>query len=269
MLREGSGEPLVLFHGILCSERVWGNVIPHLRDRFEVIVPNALGHRGGPEPSSRPVSIEDVIDTAEAQLSGLGLQRAHLAGNSMGAWIALELARRGHASSVCALAPAGFWDESWEAERERTFAILHAAIRGARRGQRIAPALAGSARLRHWALRDACLYGERLSPAEFLAVGEDTVACRVGEELMVHGHSLAPMRAPCPVTIAWSAADRLFPLEVYEERGRTLIDGARFLVLEDVGHIPMYDDPRLVAETIRAATQRSAAAPASASSPDS
>jgi len=57
------------------------------------------------------------------------------------------------------------------------------------------------------------------------------------------------------VTIAWAAEDRLFPLAVYEERARGLVSGADFRVLEGVGHVPMYDDPELVADTIRAATR--------------
>jgi pimeloyl-ACP methyl ester carboxylesterase len=252
MLREGSGEPLVLFHGILCSERVWRNVVPLLRDDFEVIVPNALGHRGGPPPASRPAVIDDVIDAAEQQLDELGIERAHLAGNSLGGWMSLELARRGRAKSVCALSPAGFWDEAWEAERMRTFAVLRRAMRDVRRGRRIAPVLGRSRRFRRWAMQNACLHGDRVNREEFLDAGEDTLECLIGEEMLVAGYSLAPMEAPCPVTIAWSAGDRLFPLEVYEERGRTLVGGAEFRVLDDVGHVPMYDDPALVAETIRA-----------------
>lgn len=269
MLREGSGEPLVLFHGILCSERVWRGVVPLLRDDFEVIVPNALGHRGGPGPGERPVTIEHVIDDAERRLDELGLERAHLAGNSMGGWMALELARRGRAKSVCALSPAGFWEEDWEEERERTFRVLRGAMRDVRRGRRIAPLFSRSRRFRRWAMKKVCLHGDRVTRAEFLDAGEDTLECIVGEEMLVAGFSLAPMEAPCPVTIAWSEGDRLFPLAAYEERGRELIGGAEFLVLEDVGHIPMYDDAQLVADTIRAAARRPSSVSASVSSPRS
>jgi pimeloyl-ACP methyl ester carboxylesterase len=269
MLREGSGEPLVLFHGILCSERVWSGVVPLLRDDFEVIVPNAIGHRGGPEPTSRPATIDALVDAAEGQLDELGIRQAHLAGNSLGGWMALELARRGRARSVCALSPAGFWDEAWEAERERTFTVLRAAMRDVRRGRRIAPTLARSRRFRRWAMREACLHGDRMTREAFLGAGEDTLECIIGEELLVAGYSLGAMEAPCPVTIAWSAGDRLFPLNVYEERGRTLIGESEFLVLDDVGHIPMYDDPQLVADTIRATAARASASGAALSSRDS
>ena len=59
---------------------------------------------------------DDVVPTpaalaaaVSATLDALGVQRPHVAGNSLGAWVALELARAGGARSVTAIAPAGFW----------------------------------------------------------------------------------------------------------------------------------------------------------------
>ena len=254
MLREGSGEPLVLFHGILSSERVWRHVVPLLAEDHDVIVPTALGHSGGPRPAKRPTSIDHVIDTAEDQLDDLGLEKAHLAGNSMGGWIALELARRGRAKSVCALSPAGFWEEGW-AERDRAFRVLTTARREARRGRRLVGTLSRSARFRRWAMRDAAVHGDRVSRKDFLAVSDDAVACDVAEEMMVAGHSLPTFDAPCPVTLAWAGEDRIFPIDAYRERAEALIPGARLIVLDGLGHVPMHDDPQLIADTILDTTQ--------------
>ena len=51
----------------------------------------------------------DMVDAAEHYLDQRGLDRPHVVGNSMGGYIAIELARRGRAATVCALSPAGFW----------------------------------------------------------------------------------------------------------------------------------------------------------------
>lgn len=110
LLRQGQGQPLVLLHGVICAERIWSNVLPRLVAHHDVIVPTALGHHGGPPATTRPVSIEHIVDDMERQLDRLGLGKVHLAGNSMSAWIAIELARRGRALTVCALSPAGAWD---------------------------------------------------------------------------------------------------------------------------------------------------------------
>lgn len=43
MLREGTGEPLVLLHGIVGSEAVWREVVPLLAPDFDTIAPNEIG----------------------------------------------------------------------------------------------------------------------------------------------------------------------------------------------------------------------------------
>ncbi len=255
MLREGSGEPLVLLHGILCSEGVWRHVVPLLAADHDVIALTAEGHRSGPAPVRSPATIETLTDAAERQLDELGLDRVHLAGNSLGGWMALELARRGRAKSVCALSPAGFWDDDW-AERDRVFKLLLGSVRDTRRGRRMLGALARSPRFRRWALRDVAVHGERVTREDLLCNADDVIGCAVAEELIVPGHRLMPLEPPCPVTLAWAAADVLFPVEAYRERAGEVVPGARFLVLEDVGHIPMLDEPQLVAETIRASAER-------------
>ena len=105
----GSGKPaLVLLHPFLLSGNVWQDVVPLLSSYHQVFTPTLLGHRGGPPVQRRPVTIWDVIDAAEEYLNEHGLQRPHLVGNSAGGFVALELARRGRAATVCALSPAGF-----------------------------------------------------------------------------------------------------------------------------------------------------------------
>ncbi len=101
--------PLVLLHPILLSGKVWQDVAPLLSDYHRVFTPTLLGHSGGPQVQRRPATIWDVIDAAEGYLDENDLQRPHLAGNSLGGFVAIELARRGRASTVCALSPAGFW----------------------------------------------------------------------------------------------------------------------------------------------------------------
>ena len=59
-----------------------------------------------PEAEHTPAAMGRAI---VAYLSGLGVERPHLAGNSLGAWVALEIAADGAARSVCAISPAGLW----------------------------------------------------------------------------------------------------------------------------------------------------------------
>jgi pimeloyl-ACP methyl ester carboxylesterase len=254
MTRQGEGPPLVLLHGILGSGRIWHRVVPFLVSRHETIVPTALGHRGGPRATVRPARIEHVVDDAERLLDGMGLATVHLAGNSMGGWVALELARRGRARSVCAFSPAGCWQVSANHD-SRAVSALRGTMRRARLGRGLLPVVARSARFRRWAMRLNASHGDRIAASEFVELGRDLLGCTIADDLFGSQEALARLEAnPCPITLAWSERDRIFPVSEYAERAQALVPTARFLVLEDVGHVPMLDAPELVANTVLKST---------------
>src|ERR1700737_1746474 len=108
--REGTGPPLLLLHGIGAIWRAWSPVLPYLEPYHEVIVPTLHGHAGGPALDSEVVpAVEALVDGIEAELDRMGLEKVHIAGNSLGGWIGIELARRGRAQSLVLLSPAGAW----------------------------------------------------------------------------------------------------------------------------------------------------------------
>jgi len=260
-IREGSGEPLVLLHGITSSAHIWRDVIPLLAPSFDTIATTALAHRGGAPVARQPVLMRDVIDDAERQLDELGLDRPHLAGNSMGGWAAIELARRGRARSVCALSPAGMW-EPGSAEMHRVYAVLEEAARDARRSRRVMPLLARSARVRRQASRLVSIDGARIPAADMLTRIDEMLACEITPERSEANEALESLDpVPCPVTVAWAEADRLFPPPRYLPQARRLLPGADLLVLGGVGHVPMGDDPGLVARLIGAVAEGKASPP--------
>lgn len=247
----------MLFHGILCADRVWRHVVPPLAAHYDVIAPTELGHLGGKACGAQPVSFEEVVDDAERTLDELGLDGAHLAGNSLGGWIALELARRGRAKTVCALSPAGAWDRDWD-DMKRIHAALRMAFRNTRRSRRLLPLLAYSTRFRRWSLREVAVHGDRVGRADYLDFADDTIGCSILEDIIEDSAEadLAPLDpSPCPITLAWSGEDRILPINLYGSRARQMIPGARFVVLDGIGHVPMYDDPKLVADTIMEAAR--------------
>ncbi len=213
-----------------------------------------FGH-GGRVPDKRPTVFEDWVDDSERLLDELGLDRPHLAGSSSGGWVALELARRGRAETVCALSPAGAWDRDWD-DRNRLKEALSTAMRDTRRSRRLLPLLAYSGWLRRWVMSDVAVHGDRMSRADFVDSADNVLGCSILEDTFEDTAQLAPLDPlPCPITLAWSREDRLFPIDVYGARAQQMIPGARFVVLDDVGHVPFLDDPQLVADTILAATK--------------
>jgi pimeloyl-ACP methyl ester carboxylesterase len=250
VIRAGSGEPLVLLHGIGCAEGIWNSVVPLVAPFHDTIAMTATGHRGGPAAVTRPARVEHLVDNLERRLDALRVSTAHLAGNSMGGWMALELARRGRARTVCALSPAGTWEAGSESHR-RSRDKLRRAERDTRRARPLMPLLLRSAAMRRFALRTSAVHGERVSRGELIALGDDLVGCAVLQELLDSPEQLQPLDPlACPVTIAWSRGDRVLPLAINGERAQQLFPAARFVALDDVGHVPMFDDPALVAETI-------------------
>ncbi|WP_156971270.1 alpha/beta fold hydrolase [Knoellia sinensis] len=108
--RTGTGEPVVLIHGIGHSGRVWETVPELLKDDYDVIAIDLPGHGASPKPGSgHGWSLADQCAQIEEFFDELGLDQPHVIGNSLGGAIALELGARGSVRSVTALAPAGFW----------------------------------------------------------------------------------------------------------------------------------------------------------------
>jgi pimeloyl-ACP methyl ester carboxylesterase len=249
VLRLGSGEPLVLLHGVMGSERMWKDVAPLLAADHDVIAFTALGHAGGPPAFRRPGDYRDVLDTAERQMDELSLDRAHLVGNSMGGWIALDLARRGRALSVYAISPAGMWSPG-AASRSR--ARLRQGLRMGRLTRPALPVLYRSPRVRRFALRNIAADGANVPRDRALELTDDMLGCVIAEDMLATQEWFAPLDpAPCPITIAWCQLDRIFPESEFGARAKERVPGARYVVLDDVGHVPMLDDPGLLAAVIR------------------
>ena len=249
--REGQGTPVVLLHGITMSWRVWRPVLPYLVARHDVFAPTLAGHRGGPglRPDAKP-GVTAIVDVLCDQLDEAGIDTAHLVGNSLGGWVALELARRGRARSVLGISPAG----TWRARRD-----LLRLLWMFRAGHTMlgSPRLSWMARhtmTRRLALSQMIARPERVPEADVTGLFEDFTDCALFAALVdgtARLHRLVELDvALCPVTIAWGQKDRLIPYHRYGRPMRDVVRGAEFITLPGVGHVPMYDDPRLVARTI-------------------
>jgi pimeloyl-ACP methyl ester carboxylesterase len=255
----GAGEPVVLLHGVMGSERIWQDVAPLLGSDYDVIALTALGHSGGPLPAERPARYSEVVDGAERQLDELSLDRAHLVGNSLGGWMALDLARRGRALSVCAISPAGMWPPLGGASGPRA-KRLRTGLRRGRLARPALPVLFRSRLVRQYALSNIAVNGAAVSPARALQLTDDMLGCQIAEDLLATEEHFAPLDpAPCPITIAWCQFDRLFPEGEFGARAKERLPGARYVLLKNVGHVPMVDDPQLVVGVIRESLAAAAA----------
>ena len=106
--RGGAGSPLVCLHGFTDTWRSWDLILPRLERDHDVLAPTLPGHAGGP-PLDGEVTDALIPDAIERAMDEAGFETAHIVGNSLGGFVALQLAARGRADSVVALAPAGGW----------------------------------------------------------------------------------------------------------------------------------------------------------------
>lgn len=229
--RGGSGPPLVLLHGLFMTWRAWQPVLPGLERHHEVVALTLAGHRGGPPYPSARTGIGPIADAVEARLDELGWERSHLVGNSLGGWLALELAARGRASSVVAFSPAGTWTDR---------SSYHLLLRKLR-------LIAAVARLPGAA---------RTSP-----LVADAQACTALGPLvraMEENGPLTPFDVPAdvPVRIAWPVHDRVISWRRHGVVFRDLVPAAELVPMTGVGHVPMGDDPSLVTRLVLEVTAR-------------
>ncbi|MFC5142769.1 alpha/beta fold hydrolase [Actinomycetospora rhizophila] len=250
-----SGEPLVLLHGASMSARAWDPVRSALEAHHEVLVPTMAGHRGGSSwPDGEPVGVAGIVDDVETLMDDAGMPTAHLVGNSLGGWVALELARRGRARTVVALSPAGGWGSAWDLRRLVWSFRLGSALAGSE-------TLRAAARrpwVRRVLLSRVLERGDRVPTADVGELFDDLAGCVILHELLdgaaEHG-GVAPFPdLPCPVRVAWSGRDRLIPWRRHGVALRERLPGAEFVRLPRVGHVPMWDDPDLVVDTVLGVT---------------
>ena len=248
--RSGAGPPLVLMHGIGHHWQGWLPVIDRLTPQREVIAPDLPGFGASPMPPPGTVpGIGALADLVSGFLDDLGLERPHVAGNSMGGWLALELAKRGRVASATALSPAGFHN-SVEAVYQR--ATLWTMSRSARLLAPRAEKIVSRPRLRTLAFsqivaRPQVVPREEMGPAiRALAYAPwfDEMLTALAAERFGGGE-----RISVPTTIAWGGRDRLL-LPHQARRAARAVPRARMRTLHGCGHVPMSDDPEQVAQVL-------------------
>lgn len=252
-LADGAIGPFVLIHGFSASPVIWSSVRQALSSHGAVIAVTLDGHAGGLPIASKAVSVSALADGVERDMDAAGIPGAVLVGNSLGGWLALELARRGRAKAVVALAPGGAWEFGSEEDRELQAHL----IRNSKTVRRLLPALLvanRSSRLRRAMFAEMAVHGDRV-PREIAdtmlrASGTFTMGDALVASMFAPGNDLDAGGIDCPVLIGWGAEDKLTPAGVFGRRMRARLPRARWRELPDAGHIPMLDVPDAVASLI-------------------
>lgn len=260
--RAGSGEPVVLIHGIGHRRQAWRPVFDRLAETHDVIALDLSGFgESAPYPAGERYDMDNACRDLADNFAAWGIEKPHVVGNSLGGAISLELAARDLVSSATVLSPAGFFghvDRVWALSALLTmWGAAHAPDAMLRTLSR-----SGSARnaigyllYAHPGRHDAeATYGDALAMKRARAF---IPTLRAGVTYKLDTTSIS-----VPVTVAWGTLDRILPYRQAATAERRL-PHARHVALPGCGHVPMSDDPALIAavveETISRARARRAA----------
>jgi abhydrolase domain-containing protein 6 len=237
---------VVLLHGYSADRVVWVRFARHLLRDHRVVVPELAGHGASGFTSGAGHSAPEQAARVAALLDGLGIDEAHVAGNSMGGFVAATLAVE-HPHRVRSLLLS---DAVGVASPEPSEAEL--LIREGRN-----PFLLGS-------VADfPAFYAMTMARPPFLpgflrtAVAHDYVARREQlAEIFTDFHGVDTLderlhEVSAPTLVMWGEQDRL----VHPSTARVWaqgVDGARTVTYPDLGHMPMLEAPARTAADYRA-----------------
>jgi pimeloyl-ACP methyl ester carboxylesterase len=250
----GSGPPLVLLHGTGSHRGMWDPVVGTLARERRVIALDIPGFAGSATESAEPTPA-GFTTYLERWFAEQGLGRPHVAGNSMGGGLALELARRHAVASATALSPVGFWTPRELAFAQRSLRASRAIVKRLRPAT---PALTRTAAGR--VAMFSQIYGRpwRMSPTDAMAAVDAFLDAPAFEPaLEAFGHyrfGAGDELRGVPVTVAWGTRDALL-IPRQAARARRLLPWAQHVALRGCGHVPCHDDPEAVAAVLLAGSR--------------
>jgi pimeloyl-ACP methyl ester carboxylesterase len=237
-----------------------GSGTPLLCERaHDVRPPTLAGHAGGPRLDGA-FSAATLPDALERALDEAGIATAHIAGNSLGGFLALQLAARGRAESVVALAPAGGWAATGDSFTE-TAAYFRESLAQAEAAAPFADEIVSTPEGRRQATQSFATSYEHI-PAELIAhMLRGVAGCHGALPMLDYalraGYELDAERITCPVRIVWGTGDQLLPYPSAAVRFREeWLPQADWVELDGVGHCPQLDVPLETAQLILGFTAR-------------
>jgi pimeloyl-ACP methyl ester carboxylesterase len=258
--RAGAGEPVLLLHPLMLSHHSWRPVVDRLSRGYDVLALTLPGHYGGPPLPWQRASLETLVAHVEKQMDEAGWSTAHLVGNSLGGWIALELARRGRARSVTAIAPGG--GHAAFAVRDLALGAAFAGVATVRRGLRAVNLLPERIPLPGaFALRALAPDPTVIAASDVRHIVRASLGATHPLQVMLAYARARPARGleqiQVPVHLVFGEHDVVIPTATHAPYFTSRLAGAEVSVLEEHGHCPQLTDPDLVADLVKQTIARS------------
>ena len=236
--RRGRGEPLVLIHGYPLDRTTWNEVASLLEPDFDLIIPDLRG-MGQSDAGDKTYTVADLASDIAGLLDHLKIQKAFVAGHSMGGYVALAFARaypnrvRGLgmiSSQVLADPPerkAGRYQTAKDVEEKGISVVVDS----------MTTKLSADEHIQSF-VREVM---QRQKPAGVIG-SLKAIAERDDSSDLFKSFKF-------PVVIVHGDADALIPIE----RGREMkaaLPSAHYAELRDAGHMPMMENPKAIVNAL-------------------
>lgn len=244
---------MVCLHGLTDTWRSWELVLPALERQHDVLAVTLAGHAGGP-PLNGDTRDGELADAVEQAMDEAGFETAYIVGNSLGGYVSFQLAARGRARAVVALAPGGGWAQEDDSFRETLgyFKEMQELVQAAAPH---ADAIVSTPEGRRRSSMSTTTNFEHI-PADLLAHQIRGAAACTGLSALVdlaerEGWTVDAERVTCPVRVVWGTADKILFWPAAAARYREeWFPNADWVVLDDIGHLPQLDVPAVTADLI-------------------
>jgi abhydrolase domain-containing protein 6 len=230
---------LVMIHGFGANKDNWVRMAGYLKDDYHLVMFDLPGHGDSSKPLSRRYDLDDQVTNVDAILGKLGIPGAVFLGNSMGGAIAALYAAR-HPEKVQGLvlfSPAGIYEvesELGKALREGRNPLI---ARNSEEFESLIQFAMEKPPFMPWPVTD--VLASR-------SIADQPIKERIFADLRTEPHAYdfrgELQTVTAPSLIVWGKYDRVIDVGNAEPFADLLPNG-RALILADIGHVPMLEDP--------------------------
>ena len=246
----GAGQPLVLIHGMGSAATAWQSIIPTLAKQFSVVTIDLPGHGRTPYSPIQKMDPTSLAQLVVKNLKNIGIESFHLVGNSLGGWVSFEIAALYPTAvkSITALAPAGLWLTPFTSRYpgELALRVMASGV------EKLAPSLLNYTWAKKIGFETVSPRWKELSYEICLdatsAMAQSTGYFPAWDALL--GKRFDKQIDPqIPITIVFGDRDHTLPAKTCQERSLAPAH-AKWIILPQTGHAPMWDSPNEVVSEI-------------------
>jgi 2-hydroxy-6-oxonona-2,4-dienedioate hydrolase len=234
-----SKQTLVLLHGLGASAERWLGIVPYLRSRYRLIIPDLIGFGYSDKPNVDYTM--DFFSTFVIRfLETLGIEQANFVGSSLGGQIVAECAHDmdDMMRKIVLVAPSGMMKHFTPALTDYMTAVFFPTFENAWRAFSMMEAKGEP---------DANLVNDFVTRIMFQNSDFAFMSAMLGIKYSNLEPKLGKINAP--TLIVWGKQDRIIPVEYASSFVESIRD-SEFVEMDDCGHVPFVEQPKRFAEIL-------------------